>query len=477
MSTITCSKCKLNFSVRDYTSHKCGKGVENTPVVRGLSSTLFMVVSMWGSILLFSVTVSRITGSHWWEMIAQYVALMLCFYAWHWQAHRHLPWVPFNTQCKQLHMEHHWSIYPPKLFYGRDPTQGLVVTHTSFITSHEALLYVLMAAELLTAYALGMKPFTLVFAVLFSGVVGFVGNYLHQSFHITGHYFERFGWFHELRAVHYIHHLHSTNHNYAVFNIGIDWLMGSLVLGEDGPRKVEANATEGLGGVVLMTLGLQSVPRQHTGQWAVHRGIAAVAVRALIVSGLVWLWKETQIVFALPSVTMDLRDRGHDLTAAATEPQALVASLLYLEDILVVAVIVLSVVGPSVRALVGLFYALTIRQLLVYTGGEVVPSQSLWIFPIRNLDTLSLATHTNEQTISALMVLVTVCAVEGTRLAPSNLRRVVGVVMLAAMVYVGRSLLALRAMWTANIILGVIVARYGTIVASMQDSFWEGMLP
>jgi len=114
-------------------------------------------------------------------------------------------------------------------------------------------------------YYFGEKVGPLIFALIFAAFGGYIGNYLHQSFHVKGHFLERYGWFHELRAVHYIHHLHSTKHNYAVLNVGLDWLCGSLVLEEalkNSDDEVEKTIDiSGLGSIATITLGMQSVAK------------------------------------------------------------------------------------------------------------------------------------------------------------------------------------------------------------------------
>ena len=116
-------------------------------------------------------------------------------------------------------------------------------------------------------YYIGEKFGPLVGAFIFAVVGAYIANYLHQSFHVKGHFLERYGWFHELRAVHYIHHLHSTRHNYAVLNVGLDWLCGSLVLDEALKDSDDEGAAEpsidiaGLGALATITLGMQCVPK------------------------------------------------------------------------------------------------------------------------------------------------------------------------------------------------------------------------
>lgn len=75
---------------------------------------------------------------------------------------------------------------------------------------------------------------------------------------MKGHWLERYSWFLELRAVHYIHHLHSTRHNYAVLNVGLDWLCGSLVLDEAFKEDDDDLGIDigGLGSLATITLGM-----------------------------------------------------------------------------------------------------------------------------------------------------------------------------------------------------------------------------
>jgi len=186
---------------------------------------------MWLSIFSYSILVSEIKGCHCWVMIAHYFGTLFILYCWHWQAHQNLSWVPFNKECRRLHNEHHFKTYPPSKYFGKDVTK-LEVTHDSFFTQHEMLMYSMLVVQLVIGYYIGEKFGPLAGVFIFAVVGAYIANYLHQSFHVKGHFLERYGWFHELRAVHYIHHLHSTRHNYAVLNVGLDWMCGSLVLEE-----------------------------------------------------------------------------------------------------------------------------------------------------------------------------------------------------------------------------------------------------
>ena len=273
-----------------------------TKEVKGVSSTLLIILLMYFAIISYSLLVSFLTGCHYWEMILHYILAMIAFYGWHWQAHRHLPWVPFNTKCKQMHMEHHFHVYPPDAFFGKEDPSKLLITHESFFTQHEALLYVLLIAMLSICFILGEKPSAIFFAFILDAVIGYVGNALHQSFHVKGHWLEQFEWYHELRAVHYVHHLGSTKFNYAVFNIGIDYLIGSLTLSEpvkksNRKKPEKENNSSTIGGLSTLMMGMQHVPRANTGCWAIKRGPITCLFRMLFLYSLYIMWNKSESYF------------------------------------------------------------------------------------------------------------------------------------------------------------------------------------
>jgi len=121
------------------------------------------------------------------------------------------------------------------------------------------------------------SPPALAGAIALIFAMSIAGNSLHQSFHVKGHWLERFAAFHELRAVHYVHHLGSTKINYAVFSVQLDWIMGSLLLdspqlGQEAAQCAAAGAKlvqsvsspppqSNLGSLATLTLGLQPIPR------------------------------------------------------------------------------------------------------------------------------------------------------------------------------------------------------------------------
>ena len=81
-------------------------------------------------------------------------------------------------------------------------------TSTNFTIHHEGILYGLLFIALLAErYALGFGWATVTLSLLMSAVIGSVGSALHSSFHVRGFQLEKYEWYLELRALHYIHHL------------------------------------------------------------------------------------------------------------------------------------------------------------------------------------------------------------------------------------------------------------------------------
>jgi hypothetical protein len=103
---------------------------------------------------------------------------------------------------------------------------------TNFTFAHEGILYVMLFAALACErLLLGLSWGTVAASLAMACFIGAVGSALHSSFHVKGFELERFQWYKELRALHYIHHLGSTQHNFGVFNIGmVDGVLNSVRL-------------------------------------------------------------------------------------------------------------------------------------------------------------------------------------------------------------------------------------------------------
>jgi hypothetical protein len=193
-----------------------------------------------GIVAAYALGAAYVTGCAWYAMPVYYWLFMGAFYVWHYQAHTPVAWLPFNAACRAYHTQHHWVDYPPTAFFGTAAkrvakaravaAQG-AWTHALPLASsfaHEALLYVQLAVILVASAAAGVRWPTLAAAVLQAGIIGYVGNLMHESFHARDSAFARFRWWRELRALHYVHHLGSARHNYSIGNFAIDAVMGSF---------------------------------------------------------------------------------------------------------------------------------------------------------------------------------------------------------------------------------------------------------
>ncbi len=131
----------------------------------------------------------------------------------------------FSVACKpsravRCHRLPPYARTPPDRFFGDDDTT-VRVTHTSWVTAHEALLYIGMGAIVGGLVLAGVTPGAVAFAVVGVSIVGYIGNYLHQSFHIKAHPLSKYAWYRGVcgneggkpapptRCTH--HHLHHHN--------------------------------------------------------------------------------------------------------------------------------------------------------------------------------------------------------------------------------------------------------------------------
>lgn len=184
----------------------------------------------------YSFAVSRLTGTAWYTMILFYVCFMLAFFVWHWQAHNRVKWIPFNKGCTEYHRIHHWEHFPPQNFYGtaaaheayhgktaESMSSWLGALPLASSPSHEAFIYMLFIGIVVFARCVvGVDWATVGCAGALAVVIGVVGNYLHTSFHVQDHWLARYAWWRELRVVHFVHHMGSARHNYAMANFFLD---------------------------------------------------------------------------------------------------------------------------------------------------------------------------------------------------------------------------------------------------------------
>jgi len=194
----------------------------------GLTKVPLILIANYGLVLTYNFLAWKLGNCHPLAMIIYYHTALMIFYVWHWQAHQKFSW---NMECHRLHMAHHHIKFPPQNFFGGEKAKkynstAAVVTGTAGF-QHELLLYILGIFALCVSYfVVHVRFVTVIWGLCGFLLVGYIGNYLHNSFHIPDHPFEPYRWFQELRALHYIHHLGSAKHNYAIVNFSLDKLMG-----------------------------------------------------------------------------------------------------------------------------------------------------------------------------------------------------------------------------------------------------------
>jgi len=93
-------------------------------------------------------------------------------------------------------------------------------------------MYVMMFMMLTIDYVIfDVDMYTIMYALIGYLFIGVIGNYLHHAFHIENIYLTQYKWFHELRALHYIHHLGTAKQNYGILNMSLDRILGSFSFG------------------------------------------------------------------------------------------------------------------------------------------------------------------------------------------------------------------------------------------------------
>ena len=406
---------------REFRDHMSGEGeVSHIPRI---------IHVMYASLLTYSILASMATGSAWYTQVVFYFVYMLEFYVWHWMAHQ-----KFTGRMHQLHSAHHFTHFPPNHFYGKPGTDQALLHYgcsvptlwqlmdprksTNVSLYHEGPLYGMMILHLMLAYHVFHCSFaTLGFALFLGIVIGAVGSALHSSFHVRGFQLERFQGYLELRTLHYLHHLGSTKHNYAVLNHELlDGFLNSLKTTDPQPSKTTsdddddegtakpeakgkstdddlaapsfpekitartvclANKTTGSLGRYLLLQSISDQRGGRDGRSAVKRGYPTIFVRFLLVVLAVAFWQSgaQQLMSYTDAIRrfegVELGDIGHALTAGLNRfigDGGASCTLLHnaqvcLSNVLSVYFILLSILGTSCRPALSILLALFGRTL------------------------------------------------------------------------------------------------------------------
>ena len=96
--------------------------------------------------------------------------------------------------------------------------------------AHDGPLYIAMLLNLVVLYYLDLlSTADIGICLLVYAFVSSFAVWLHQTFHIQGHWIERFVYFHDLRALHLVHHQGTAKHNYGFLDHSCDIIGDSLL--------------------------------------------------------------------------------------------------------------------------------------------------------------------------------------------------------------------------------------------------------
>lgn len=126
----------------------------------------------------------------------------------------------WTGKLNKMHMKHHEELYPHHDY--------LSVRYRSAGSSNSVYIFVpilsiIVFALLFIFYLLGLNVWFIALIILESIIIGWIHNYLHDVFHISPTYLEKFKFFQKWRYLHYIHHIDMTK-NYGIFSFVWDYI-------------------------------------------------------------------------------------------------------------------------------------------------------------------------------------------------------------------------------------------------------------
>lgn len=146
------------------------------------------------------------------------IILTFLGYAFHMMFHQ-----PWSGHFYKAHMNHHLKQYPATDFYsdtyryaGRDNTVWLF-----------GLVFAPLVITMIVLTATGAISLFLGLSILAEmGIIGWLNNSLHDSFHLRNTFWEKFSFFDRLRKLHYQHHVNMST-NYGIFSFVWDKIFGT----------------------------------------------------------------------------------------------------------------------------------------------------------------------------------------------------------------------------------------------------------
>ena len=329
--------------------------------------------------------------------------------------------------------------------------------------------------------------------------------------------------------LHYIHHLGDMKSNLAMVNMGMDGLFSSMQV-DDPMRKRKDKET---GAIVRQTTGLSpdDYPQGLTESMlnkirdaaglqaaalgfdvdldikvagrtnATNRGYPTVLLRLMLLALAVktWFVSEQALLNSMrlhdesAPVAVSLADAGHRLAEPLTKflvdnklvPLACTISC-FAHELATLILIVRGVLGKTFRPLLALTGALTIRLALRLTTQLISSPDALWEVPA-DLPGLFRQAATSNVFFSARMALATIFVCEAiytSRKAlgqPCSLRllskHLVCAFSICLFLYTIALSLALRASWSFDLIVAILISRLCTIFAYRFAPFLDKIMP
>ena len=201
------------------------KGVFGGSAARARWRLQRVMMSFWLIIAAWGWALHAWVGTPIWLTLFLYTMGLLVFHGWHVAAHQRWLCPPMY----RVHMFHHWQVYPPSRFLTRTYINDKAGRTRLGSLLHDGPLYVGMLGSVASLYALDVLDVPgVVASVLTYAFVGDFANWLHHTFHIEGHFIERFVYFHDLRALHYTHHQGTARHNFGFLDFAGDAAAGTM---------------------------------------------------------------------------------------------------------------------------------------------------------------------------------------------------------------------------------------------------------
>jgi sterol desaturase/sphingolipid hydroxylase (fatty acid hydroxylase superfamily) len=141
----------------------------------------------------------------------------------HWSLHQ-----PWSGKVHDAHMTHHLRLYPPSDYVSKVYRNAGADSTPKFFAI--AALPLIITPIIL--WALEIMPLAIMITVLIvEGLMGFLHDYLHDAFHIEGHWLYRTYAIRRLFApwvaLHYLHHVDMSK-NYGIFSFFWDRVFGTF---------------------------------------------------------------------------------------------------------------------------------------------------------------------------------------------------------------------------------------------------------